>query len=138
MIDQEKITNVLEKLRHMGDEFNHPSFLITYDDYGNDWYKCQFCGEEGIFPSHVGGIEHSDTCPVSLAKRIVDVTHFFDNIAFRAILHQLSEVNEWPVKLVDNMYVTCCPFCEQTVFDENVTHDVSCIISQTKHGRLLD
>lgn len=82
---------------------------------GDPLPQCHFCGETGLFHAGNGGISHTSDCVFSLIHRIPDQDlNFFDLLAYKSLLHQISSIERYPRKprpgYTDWNYF--CPFCQ--------------------------
>jgi hypothetical protein len=111
-------------------------YPVVYDEVqGADFFECPFCEGEGLFAVGNGGICHDTDCAVALAARITDpVKNFFDQLAYKSILHQLSQLSKYPEMRHSetNQWFPCCPFCHQFNQGQGMAHTNECIVTYAK------
>lgn len=102
--------------------------LYPYEEVEEDddtYPQCHFCGEFGLFHAGNGGISHTPECAVTLTYRIPrtqEELNFFDQLAYKSILHQIANIERYPQKRVPGYtdWQYFCPFCQ-------------CIMQVTEH-----
>lgn len=95
----------------------YPYQAVEEVEEDDDTYpQCHFCGEFGLFHTGNGGIAHTSECAISLIHRILKDgnLNFFDQLAYKSILHQIANMERYPQKRVPGFldWQYFCPFCQ--------------------------